>query len=283
MPLPASLIQQVERHSCFTGCYGVESDAAVCLDPQRPPEPTVLVSCRDCLSFKLGVLRSLLPAGTPAYQLADELTAHMRRLRGYALSVSGYHAQGPGFWLSAAHLAGAGLFLLDGSRSRGLGSDLDLLMLAFRHNVIAPPDPRMTDPRNFQTQTVYVDFSRTPAPVTGRASLLTSPQCSAQPRPGFRAVTLAEFVPAPATAPAPAGSPASAVRAGAAATAAATASAASAAVSSTTATKASAPVTSAPVTSAPPKPLKIGDICPVCKAPVKERALLNKTFVGCLC
>jgi hypothetical protein len=28
---------------------------------------------------------------------------------------------------------------------------------------------------------------------------------------------------------------------------------------------------------------RVGDICPVCNAEVRERPLLNKTFVGCLC
>lgn len=32
-----------------------------------------------------------------------------------------------------------------------------------------------------------------------------------------------------------------------------------------------------------PRPLKVGDICPKCKAPVAVRPLLNGSFVGCLC
>jgi hypothetical protein len=32
-----------------------------------------------------------------------------------------------------------------------------------------------------------------------------------------------------------------------------------------------------------PKVLKPGDVCPVCGAVVRERPLLNGSFVGCLC
>src|SRR5260370_48093 len=34
---------------------------------------------------------------------------------------------------------------------------------------------------------------------------------------------------------------------------------------------------------AAPKVLKLGDVCPVCGAVVRERPLLNGSFVGCMC
>ena len=41
----------------------------------------------------------------------------------------------------------------------------------------------------------------------------------------------------------------------------------------------------APAAGAAPaaRPLKVGDICPVCKAEVRVRPLLHGTYVGCLC
>src|SRR5262249_29485608 len=113
MALPASLLQQIEPHPCFSGCYGSELEARVCLDAGQPLETVAVVSCLDCLSFKVGVRRALLPAGSSSFTLAGQLTQHVRTLRGFGLSFSGYHARGPGFWLAAAYYARAGLFLLD--------------------------------------------------------------------------------------------------------------------------------------------------------------------------
>ena len=143
MALPASLLQQIEQHPCFSGCYSSELEGWLCVDGARPLESVLFVSCLDCLSFKVGVLRSLLPSGSTSHTLANLLTQHMRRLRGFGLAFSGYHARGPGFWLSAAYYARCGLFLLDGARSRPLGSDLDLLMMAFKHGVAQPLDPQI--------------------------------------------------------------------------------------------------------------------------------------------
>jgi hypothetical protein len=253
MALPASLLQQVERHGCFTGCYSADHNVLLCLGPNQPLQPALQVSCKDCLSFKVAVLQSLLPGGTTIYALADQLSQHNRKLRGYDLTFSSYHARGPGFWLSAAYYANCGLFLLDGSRSRSLGSDLDLLLLAFQHGVASPPDPRMRDPKLYSTQTVYVNYGGPVGPVACRQDLLAAPQSRQQPHPGFQQVTLAEFQPLararPAAPPAPAGK---------------------------------VPTAAAAVRT-PARQLKPGEICPVCKAEVKERALLNGTYVGCLC
>jgi hypothetical protein len=249
MALPPSLLQQVEQHGCFSGCFGTDADVRVCLDPNRAPEPMVVVSCQDCLSFKLGVLQTLLPPGTnQAYWVADQLTRHLRKLRGYTISFSGYHARGPGFWLAASYFGPAGLFLLDGARSRSLGSDLDLLLLAFKHGVAAPPDPRMLDPKQYATQVAYVDFSRPLGAIQCKAQLLASPLLQAQPQKGFHRVTLAEFLPVASQAGRAPATPATPV-----------------------------------VVTLPPRPLKPGDTCPVCKAEVKARPLLNGTYVGCLC
>src|SRR5438094_3851970 len=133
MTLPATLLQQVEQHGCFSGCYGSELEARVCLDAAQPLETVAVVSCLDCLSFKVGVRRTLLPGGGSSHTLASQLTQHVRTARGFGLSFSGYHARGPGFWLAVAYYPRCGVFLIDGARSRGLGSDLDLLLLAFNH------------------------------------------------------------------------------------------------------------------------------------------------------
>jgi len=202
MTLPATFLQHVEQHGCFSGCYGSDSSVSACLDPARPLSPLVMVSCQDCLA-RVAVPASLLAAGTSSYNLARQLTDHLRAKRGFALSVSGYHVAGPGFWLSAAYYR-SGLFLLSGERSRQLGSDLDLLLLAFRHGVLQPPDSRMRDPKQYALETVYVNYATFQPAVVGKQALLSAPQCRAQPRTGWQKVTLAEFLPV-AQAQAPAG------------------------------------------------------------------------------
>jgi hypothetical protein len=248
MALPVSLLHQIEQHPCFSGCYGSELEARVCLDAARPLEPIVAVSCLDCLSFKLAVLRSLLPAGSSSTALAVQLSQHVRGLRGFGLSFSGYHARGPGFWLGATYYARCGLFLLDGARSRSLGSDLDLLLLAFKHGVVAPPHPQMTDPHQYTTQVVYINFAQPTGPIATRQDLLSAPQCQLQPKAGFQRVTLAEFQPLARQANAAPG-----------------------------------PQNAAAGGGKPARALKVGSVCPVCHAEVKERPLLNGTYVGCLC
>lgn len=247
MTLPASLLQHAEQHSCFTGCYSSEPNVSVCLDPNRAPAPVVAVSCQDCFA-RLGAPVTLLPPGTNSHTLATALSQHVRSRRGFAVSVGGYHARGPGFWLGAIYYGRSGVFLLDGERSRRLGTDLELLLMAFKHGVMAPPDPRMLDPKLYSVQTVYVNYAAPLPNIASRQALLSSPQCRLQPHPGWHKVTLAEFQPlAVTTAPGPAAN----------ATAAASATA--------------------------PRVLKLGDVCPVCGAEVRERQLLNSTFIGCLC
>jgi hypothetical protein len=246
MSLPASLLQHVEQHTCFSGCYGSDPNVSACLDPNQPLKPLVVVTCLDCLG-KVGVPLSLLPAGMNTYNLAQRLTDHMKQKRGFKLARSGYHTAGPGFWLSVVYYD-CGLFLLNAERSRQLGSDLDVLMLGIQHNVVQPGDPRMRDPKQYRVETVYVNFGTYLPAVTAKAQLLASPQVRTQPQPGWQKVTLAEFLPVAGQS-----SPANA-----------------------------APTATIKMT-ATPRPLKPGDICPVCQAEVKVRPLLNGSFVGCLC
>jgi hypothetical protein len=246
MTIPASLLQHVEQHGCFSGCYGTDQDVSACLDPGRALQPLVVVTCHDCFA-RVGVPSALLPVGSTSSWLADQLTRHLRTLRGYALSLAGYHTKGPGFWLSVAFFGNCGLFLLNGDRSRALGNDLDLLLLAFKHGVLLPSDARMLDARQYVTQAAYVRFQGPIGRIGGKQQLLTSSHCRLQPAPGFHRVTLAEFQPLAAAASAALG----------------------------TAAKKPAAASN--------RPLKVGDICPICGAEFRERALLQGTFVGCLC
>src|SRR5262245_32796298 len=193
MTLPASFLQHVEQHGCFSGCYGSDSSVSACLDASRPLAPLIMVSCQDCLA-RIAVPSTLLPSGTSSYSLARLLTDHLRVQRGFALSVSGYHVAGPGFWLSAVYYP-CGLFLVSAERSRQLGSDLDLLQLAFQHGVVQPLDPRMRDAKQYSVETVYVNFATCQSGITSKQALLGSAQCRAQPRTGWQKVTLAEFLP----------------------------------------------------------------------------------------
>ena len=74
MTIPASFLQHVEQHGCFSGCFGSETNVSVCLDPARPLQPLLVVSCRDCLA-RLGVPQTLLPSGSSSTWLADQLDA----------------------------------------------------------------------------------------------------------------------------------------------------------------------------------------------------------------
>ena len=201
MALPPSLLQHVEQHGCFTGCYGLSSDIRGFFNPLQPPVPMVAVKCLDC-DGPLGVPTALLASGTNSAMLADQLTQHLRGRRGYTLSTAGYHTQGPGFYFGAVYWATCGLFLLNGERSRSLGQDLDLLMLSFRHGVLKPPDPGMLTPSRFSVQTIYVDPTQ-PLPSVGiKQGLLNFPGCRTQAVGGWQRLTLAEFTPiaAPTTA-----------------------------------------------------------------------------------
>jgi hypothetical protein len=246
MSLPASFLQHVEQHPCFTGCYGSASGVRACLDPNRPLTPLIVVSCKDCYA-NLATPAALLPAGMDSHRLAEEVTAHLRKKRGFASSVSGYFTKGPGFWFSAVYYD-CGVFLIHGERSRQLGTDLEQLLLAFQHGVMTPLDPRMTDARQYTTQTVYGHFATAAGPVNNKQDLLAWGQIQSQARSGWQKLTLAEFLPQTA---APGNANAPAIRA------------------------------SRPGNA--PRTLKPGDVCPVCGAEVRERPLLRGSFVGCLC
>ncbi len=193
MSLPASFLQHVEQHGCFSGYYGSDSSVLACLDAGTPLAPLLMVTCQDCLT-RIAVPCAYLPVGTSSYTLARQLTEHLRKQRGFTFSISGYHVAGPGFWLSAVYYP-CGLFLLSGERSRQIGSDFDLLQLAFQYGVIQPLDPRMGDPKQFCLETVYVNFASFSAKITSKQALLASPQIRLQPRSGWHKATLAEFLP----------------------------------------------------------------------------------------
>jgi hypothetical protein len=151
MSLPAALLSAVEAHSCFTGCYHHESPVAVCTDAAQPLAAVVQVSCADCLSYRVGSLTQLLPAGMTGYTLATALCLHMRAIRGYRWAVSGYHTAGGGYWLSAASLTD-GLFIVDGSRNHSKkGSEAELLADLFKHKLAPYADPGMLDPALYST------------------------------------------------------------------------------------------------------------------------------------
>jgi hypothetical protein len=249
MSLPASLLQQLEQHPCFPGVYHGDPNVFICLDPTRPPQRGRVVSCSECYQ-KFGVIESLLPTGMDSHQLAQEVTRHIRAHRGYTLSIGGYHAKGPGFYVSAVYFSSCGVFLIDGARSRANGSDVDLLILALRHGVVQPFDPLLLDARHYRSRTVHVRCVPPPPPLRTVQDLLSWQGCQTHAATGFHPVTLAEFLPV-STAPAPAR--------------AATTSA-----------------TSGNATAAAPQ-RKQGDICPVCKAVICVRPLLSGTYLGCLC
>ncbi|APR85651.1 Hypothetical protein A7982_11000 [Minicystis rosea] len=265
MALPASLLAAAEAHACFTGCYSHETPVALCIDAARPPVTSFHAACQDCLMFHLGALASLLPPGMTQYGLAQELAAHMRSVRGYRWAISGYHATGQGFWLSAAYY-GDGLFLVDGSRNHGGARDVDLLVQAFRSKLVQPDDQGMLDPALYASEIVHLSCSPPLGMVKTKQDILRSPQCSLSPRQGLRRVCIVEFLPLttmttnhkspppPAVKPPPPPSP-PAVRS-----------------------------PSPPAVVRPPaRTLRVGDVCPACGAEVKERPLFSGTFVGCLC
>ncbi len=268
MPLPAPFVNEIETHLCLSGCYESEQPTYVCLDPNKPLEKVICVSCHDCLMHHVGALASTLPTGMDGYALAREASAHVRALRGYKWSLSGYHTAGGGFWLTAMSY-GNGILLVDGSRhSKTKQTDLDLLIHAFTHKVCTPEDPRMTDPALYAVETVYLRMDKPILPVTCKNDLLTSTQCSRMQASGYRRATLCEFLPLqqhmqtpPMHVPAAVPNTAPISVSGAPV----------AAVSTSTERKKAA------------KPLQMGDTCPVCHDVVRERLLFTSTFVGCKC
>ncbi len=253
MSLPPSLTIAIEAHGCFTGCYSHEIPVALVTNSARAPVTSFHASCQDCLMFHVGALASLLPPGMTQYTLAQELAAHMRAVRGYRWAFSGYHATGPGFWLSVAYY-GDGLFLVDGSRNHGGAKDVDLLVQAFRARLAQPDDPGMLDPALYATDVVHLDCSRSFGhPVRTKQDILQLAQCSLGPRQGFRRAAIVEFLPLTTNAAPPAASLA----------------ASAAAVLSRSAVPLCIP--------------KLGDACQKCGAEVKERQLFTGSFIGCLC
>lgn len=284
MALPPSFLSQLERHGCFSGCYGTELDAKICMDPAQPSEPAIFISCRDCLVFKAGVLRSLLPAGMTSDLLAEQVTQHLRAVRGFHDSFGGYHMKGGGFWLNAVYYDRCGIFLIDGARSRAVGSDLDLLLMAFRHGVATPNDARMLDPQHYQTMVVYVDFSAPLNPVLTKHNLLTAPQCRQQPTGGYHRVTLAEFMPVASAAPGVAAAAPLGATAGPLSILAPPATAVATSAQAAVAAPSTPPGPMLPgIAAAPRRRPRRGEICPVCHAEVRERALFTGVYVGCLC
>lgn len=275
MALPQSLLDAVEQHGCFSGTYNEWGRVHHCGHPTKPPDVALVLSCTDCYGFKLSVPASLVP-NLNGSQLAHEASQHVRRHRGFALSFGGYHTGG--FWLSGAYYDACGLFLLDGHNSRQMGSDLDLLMMAFRGGVVAALDPKMLDPQQYTTETIYLDEGYPLAPVTSRQDLLQLPQVHQQrpksTRGHCRKLTLATFLPLAAPAPAPAPTTTIPV-------------ATPIIVTLPVATKPAAPsgVSSSgtQAAAASGRKLSLGSICPKCHAEVRERPLLNGTYVGCLC
>jgi hypothetical protein len=266
MPLPAPFVNEIETHLCLSGCYESEQPTYVCLDPSKPLEKVICVSCHDCLMHHVGALASTLPTGMDGYALAREASAHVRALRGYKWSVSGYHTAGGGFWLTAMSY-GNGILLVDGSRhSKTKQTDLDLLIHAFTHKVCTPEDPRMTDPALYAVETVYLRMDKPILPVTSKSDLLSSTQCSRMQASGYRRATLCEFLPLQQHVHAP---PIQAPVAALPNTVSGAATVA-AILASTERKKAS-------------KPLQMGDICPVCHDEVRERLLFTSTFIGCKC
>lgn len=295
MALPAPLLTSVERHACFTGSYHYESPVDVCADPAQPLSRMFHVSCGDCLSFKIGALSCNLPIGMTQYTLADALSAHVRALRGFRWSFSGYHA-GPRFWLSAASFSD-GLFLIDGSRNRNGVPEIDLLVEAFRHKLAQPADPSMLNASLYASEIVYVNLTQPlPQPVRTRQDLLGLPQCSRTPKQGYVRVALVEFQPfAAGIAAGPMGPMAGTIAQAPGATATAGVSPATAQAKTVIAAmpppppmvRAANPAHIAPPTprspAMPGKTLKIGDTCGTCGAEYKERPLFSGTFIGCLC
>jgi hypothetical protein len=209
--------------------------------------------------FHVGALASVLPPGTTQYTLAQELAAHMRAVRGYRWAYSGYHATGPGFWLSAVYY-GNGLFLVDGSRNHGGAKDVDLLVEGFRARLSQPDDPGMLDPALYASDVVHLSCTPPLGVVRTKQDILRLAQCSLAPRQGFRRVSIVEFLPL-------------------------TSQVQSSSAASGGSGPAPSPKQSVLTDSSPTKKSAVrqGQICPTCNAEVKERPLFSGSFIGCMC
>lgn len=259
--LPPPLLAAVEAHRCFSGCYSGDSTGVFCADVGQSTLPMVNVHCSDCLTWHVGVLTHLLPPSFHAPEaLADELSAHVRRQRGFVWSLSGYHLArhllGGGFWLAAVCL-GPGTFVVWPDRGRGQGPDaIDVLIEAFHLKIAPCSGPGMLDAKEYAAQSIYLRYSQG-VPVTGdKATLLGSPQCRATSAPGFEAAVVVEHLPSLAAA--------------------------------------ARTVGSSPMTAGPPstsmasgsrglRTTGSGEVCSACGHEVRERQLLYGTYSGCLC
>lgn len=242
MSLPASLLAVIESHGCITGCYSPGQPVATCTHPARPLARVLQVACQDCLTYHVGVDAKLLTGSVDPRHLADAVSSHVRRVRGYEWSISGYHLA-PGFWLSAVYF-GDGLFLVDASRNGPLANGLACLIEAFRAGIASPSEPGMLDQALYTVEDVFLDVRRPLGPVRTKQDILASRQVRAASGLSTRKMALLEYGPV--------------------------------------ATKAALPALPAQPKAAPRK-LRKGEVCPKCKAEVKERPLLAETFLGCLC
>lgn len=222
------------------------------------PLPIIDFQCEDCLSFRIGCPVGDLPPSLTHRQAAAELTEHVRRLRGYALSIGGYHTA-IGDWLSAAYWDQAGVFVLHTDRgSTAAKPALDVLIRAMQVGLVPVADAAMLDPHEYQTQDVFLSVCPPPA-VTTLAALLGSAHVSHTWRSGDNKVTLAAFLPVARGAQAPAPSPPAAL------------------LQATPASPA------APAAASPVSARALGERCTICGDTVRERPLLLSSYVGCAC
>lgn len=259
--LPPPLLAAVEAHRCFSGCYADDSTGVFCADASQPTHPMVNVHCSDCLTWHVGALTHLLPPSLHRPEaLADELSKHMRRQRGFVWSLSGYHLAGHllggGFWLAAVCL-GPGVFVVSPDRGRGRASDaINGLIEAF-HKKLAPcSGPGMLEAKEYAAQPVYLRYSPGDPITPDKASLLRSPQCRTASAPGFEQAVLVEHLPSIAAAAGTVGSSPMVV----------------APPSSSMASGSRAPRAAGP-----------GEVCSTCGHVVSVRQLLYGTYSGCMC
>jgi len=249
MAPPATFLKAIEEHRCFSGTFARGYDIATVVDPALPPFSVFSVNCRDCLTWYAGVARSALPAKTTLDALATEATRHSSAVRGYDDALGGYHAGGGGFWLSAVYIRSLQAFLIDGRRSRAMGSDLDLLLQAFKLGVMKMPDPGMVDPSRYVAQSVHLDMSQWRGPFTSLGAFLASPAVHARGTSNTSSVTLATFQ------------------------------------SAVTAVAPVTPAVPAVTATAPqgPNQRTEGTTCPACGEVVRWRPLLTSHYLGCGC
>jgi hypothetical protein len=258
--LPPPLLAAVEAHRCFSGCYSDDSAGVFCADVSQSTLPMVNVHCSDCLTWHIGVLTHLLPPSLHAPRaLADELSAYMRRQRGFVWSLSGYHLAGHllggGFWLAAVCL-GPGVFVVRPDRGRGQASEaIDVLIEAFHLGLAPCSGPGMFDAKQYAAQPIYLRYSPGDPVTPDKASLLGAPQCRTTWASGFEPAVVVEHSPSIAATANTVASPATV-----------------ALPSSSMASELRAPRAAGP-----------GQVCSTCGHEVRVRQLLYGTYSGCIC